>query len=27
MRSLVDAYGKALLVWPQLWEFCRERNA
>jgi len=27
MRSLVDGYGKALLVWPQLWEFCRERNA
>jgi len=27
MRSLVDGYGKALLVWPQLWEFCRDRNA
>ena len=27
IRSLVDGYGKALLVWPQLWEFCRERNA
>jgi len=27
MRSLVDRYGKALLVWPRVWEFCRERNA
>ncbi len=24
-RSLAAAYGRALQVWPQLWEFCRER--
>jgi hypothetical protein len=26
MRSLIEIYGRALLVWPHLWEFCRERN-
>ena len=26
MRSLIEHYGRALLVWPQLWHFCRERN-
>jgi hypothetical protein len=26
MRPLLDAYGRALLVWPRLWEFCRERD-
>jgi hypothetical protein len=26
VRALVDAYARALRVWPQLWEFCRERN-
>lgn len=25
VRSLTDAYGRAMQVWPQLWEFCRER--
>ena len=24
-RPLAAAYGRALQVWPQLWEFCRER--
>jgi hypothetical protein len=26
MRKLLDVYGRSLLVWPQLWRFCRERN-
>ncbi|HVP88763.1 MAG TPA: hypothetical protein VMU79_11870 [Casimicrobiaceae bacterium] len=26
VRALIDAYSRALRVWPQLWEFCRERN-
>ena len=26
MRSLIEAYGRALLVWRELWDFCRERN-
>ena len=26
MRPLIGAYGRALLVWPELWEFCRARN-
>ena len=25
MRSLADAYGHAMQVWPQLWASCRER--
>jgi hypothetical protein len=25
VRALLHAYGSAVLVWPQLWEFCRER--
>jgi hypothetical protein len=27
MRALADAYGRAMQVWPQLWEFCRGRKA
>jgi hypothetical protein len=26
MRKLLDAFGRSLLAWPQLWQFCRERN-
>jgi hypothetical protein len=26
VRAVSDAYARALLVWPQLWEFCRERK-
>jgi hypothetical protein len=26
IRALADAYGRSLLVWPQLWKFCRERS-
>ena len=26
VRALIDAYARALLIWPQLWEFCRKRN-
>ena len=26
MRSLIESYGRALLVWPELWQFCRELN-
>ena len=26
VRPLADAYGRAMMVWPQLWNFCRERN-
>jgi hypothetical protein len=26
VRALITAYARALQVWPQLWEFCRERN-
>jgi hypothetical protein len=26
MRSLIEIYGRALLVWRELWEFCRENN-
>ncbi len=25
VRPLADAYGSAMQVWPQLWQFCRER--
>ena len=25
VRSLADAYGRAMAVWPDLWQFCRER--
>ncbi len=25
VRALLQAYGRAMLAWPQLWEFCRER--
>jgi hypothetical protein len=27
VRSLADAYGRAMAVWPDLWQFCRERFA
>jgi hypothetical protein len=26
VRALADAYGRAILVWPKLWEFCREKR-
>jgi len=26
VRPLADAYGRAMVAWPQLWQFCRERN-
>jgi hypothetical protein len=26
VRALLQAYGSAVLVWPQLWEFCRRRH-
>jgi hypothetical protein len=26
VRALIDAYARAILIWPQLWEFCRERH-
>lgn len=25
VRSLADTYGRAMAVWPDLWQFCRER--
>jgi hypothetical protein len=25
VRALADAYGRAMQVWPQLWQYCRER--
>lgn len=26
IRACAVAYGRAMLVWPQLWKFCRERS-
>jgi hypothetical protein len=26
MRTLLESYGRAMIAWPQLWHFCRERN-
>ena len=26
VRPLLEAYGRALIAWPLLWEFCQERN-
>jgi hypothetical protein len=25
VRALADAYGRAMQVWPQLWQYCREQ--
>ncbi len=25
-RTVLDSYGRAMIAWPQLWHFCRERN-
>jgi hypothetical protein len=27
VRTMARDYGRALLAWPQLWSFCRERFA
>ena len=26
LRALLETYGSAMRAWPQLWEYCRERN-
>ena len=26
VRVLAEAYARAMMAWPQLWHFCRERN-
>jgi hypothetical protein len=26
LRALLEGYGSAMRAWPQLWEYCRERN-
>jgi hypothetical protein len=26
VRPLAEAYGRAMQLWPHLWQFCRERN-
>jgi hypothetical protein len=26
MRAQSEAFGRAILAWPRLWEFCREQS-
>jgi hypothetical protein len=26
VRTVLESYGRAMIAWPQLWRFCRERN-